>query len=99
MSELLQQVVISDSKQESSKFVITAKGTMGRCYDTGGDRVIVESKEAELRCSTSDKINVKYEVLYFTADAEQGRHFSLGITRHGYPIAEALFPVVNLAYC
>jgi len=78
---------------EESKFVITAKDFDGKPRSVGGDKFVVESKEAELKSSVFDKKNGMYDVLYSAADLTEGEHFSLVVTLRGDPIRGSPFSV------
>jgi len=81
------------SWSKESTFSITAKTVDGKPRDTGGDKFLVESKEADIKYSVFDKKNGVYEVSYKARDVEVGKQFSMAVTLYGRHIRGSPFSV------
>jgi len=74
------------------KFVITTKDRDEKLWDVGVDKLVVESKEAEVRYSASVKEKGMHEVSYL-ADFEDGKRLSLAVMYHDCHIKGSPFSV------
>jgi len=85
--------LISCVPNEKSTFTITAKDNDGKTREIGGDKFVVESKDAIVEFSVVDKENGVYEVSYIPGDVKKGDLFILAVSLLGCPIIGSPFSV------